>query len=110
MLGEVVESETQTAQRIRESGLAVEDDDALVTRYLFKVGNRELGSRDFVWHIDSTLGEWTYPEDAGGGGAGLFWRPSLGPGRWGSVPTGWGGWGRRSGPGSKPDGGCGRGR
>jgi len=64
VLGEVVESETQTAQRIRESGLTVEDDDALVTRYLFKVGNRELGSRDFVWHIDSTLGEWTYPEDA----------------------------------------------
>ncbi len=64
VLGEVVESETLTAQRIRESGEIVEEDELLITRYLFKVGNRELGSRDFVWHLDPTLGEWSYPADA----------------------------------------------
>ncbi len=64
VLGEVVESETLTAQRIRESGEFVAEEEVLVTRYLFKVGNRELGSRDFIWHLDSTLGEWTYPQDA----------------------------------------------
>jgi phosphate transport system permease protein len=64
VLGEVVEQETMPAQRIRESGVDVPDDAALVTRYLFKIGNREINSRDFVWHLESAMSEWTYPEAA----------------------------------------------
>jgi len=64
VLGEVVEQETLTAQRIRESGVDVAEDAVLVTRHLFKVGNREISSRDFVWHLESATSEWTYPEDA----------------------------------------------
>jgi len=64
VLGEVVEQETLPAQRIREAGIDVPEDAVLVTRYLFNIGNREINSRDFVWHVETALGEWTYPEDA----------------------------------------------
>jgi phosphate transport system permease protein len=64
ILGEVVEEETLPAQRIREAGTEVPADATLVTRYLFKIGNRELNARDFVWHLESAMSEWTYPEGA----------------------------------------------
>ena len=64
ILGEVVEQETLPAQRIRESGVEVPENAVLVTRYLFKVGNREINSRDFVWHLESAMSEWRYPENA----------------------------------------------
>jgi len=61
LLGELVESDTLTAQRIRESGQPVPEDEQLVTRHLFKVGNRELGQPDFAWYVESQLGAWDYP-------------------------------------------------
>jgi len=64
VLGEVVEYETLPALRIRESGVEIDGTDPLITRYLFKIGNRELNSRDFVWHLEPTMGEWSYPEAA----------------------------------------------
>jgi phosphate transport system permease protein len=64
VLGEVVEYETMPAQRIRESGIEIDSSDPLITRYLFKIGNRELNSRDFVWHLEPTMSEWSYPEAA----------------------------------------------
>jgi len=64
ILGEVAEQETLPAQRIREAGGDVPEDAVLATRYLFKIGNREINSRDFVWHLESALSEWTYPEEA----------------------------------------------
>jgi phosphate transport system permease protein len=63
VLGELARSQTLTASAIREAGQEVPDKRDLVTRYLFKQGNRDLGS-DFVWHLDFTLGEWRYPSDA----------------------------------------------
>jgi len=64
ILGEVVEEETLPAQRIREAGTEVPEDAVLVTRYLFKIGNRELNARDFVWHLESAISEWRYPKAA----------------------------------------------
>ncbi|HMB37583.1 MAG TPA: phosphate ABC transporter permease PstA [Wenzhouxiangellaceae bacterium] len=64
ILGIMVRSETLPAQRIRESGQDIPADQLLVTRHLIKVGNRDLTGRDFVWYLDSALGEMRYPEDA----------------------------------------------
>lgn len=64
ILGEIANSETMPAARIRESGLFVDDETQLVTRHLFKVGNRDLTGRDFIWYPESAQGEWRYPEDA----------------------------------------------
>jgi len=64
ILGIMVRSETLPAKRIREAGQPVPEDQELVTRHLIKVGNRDLYGRDFVWYLDSTLGELSYPEQA----------------------------------------------
>ncbi len=64
VLGEITNSETLPADRIREAGQIVDDDALVVTRYLFKVGNRDLVGRDFRWFLQDTLGEWSYPEEA----------------------------------------------
>ena len=64
ILGIMVRSETLPADRIRESGQAIPEDQLLVTRHLIKVGNRDLTGRDFVWYLDSALGELSYPEAA----------------------------------------------
>jgi phosphate transport system permease protein len=64
ILGEVVESETLPADRVREAGQLIDDDTLVITRHLFKVGNRDLTGRDFVWNLEAAMGPWTYPEDA----------------------------------------------
>jgi len=64
ILGVRTNTETLPAQRIREAGTEVPADQALVTRYLFKLGNRDVTGRDFVWYLESQVGEWTYPEHA----------------------------------------------
>jgi phosphate transport system permease protein len=64
VLGEVTRSETLTAAAIRESGLHVPEDVQLVTRHLFKQGNRDLYGRDFVWYTALGMDEWRYPQDA----------------------------------------------
>jgi phosphate transport system permease protein len=64
ILGPLVESETLPADRVREAGQFIDEDTQVITRHLFKVGNRDVTGRDFVWHLDPALGEWTYPEDA----------------------------------------------
>ena len=64
IMGILVRSETLPAQRIREAGQSIPEDQLLVTRHLIKVGNRDLTGRDFVWYLDSALGEMRYPEAA----------------------------------------------
>lgn len=64
ILGIMVRSETLPAQRVRESGQDIPADQTLVTRHLVKRGNRDITGRDFVWYLDSALGEFRYPEDA----------------------------------------------
>ncbi|MGY6554710.1 MAG: phosphate ABC transporter permease PstA [Wenzhouxiangella sp.] len=64
VLGVVREAETVTAQVVRDAGFDVPEDQLLVTRYLFHLGNRDLTGRDFQWFIGDFLGEFSYPEDA----------------------------------------------
>ncbi|MGD8174599.1 phosphate ABC transporter permease PstA [Marinimicrobium sp. ARAG 43.8] len=63
VLGEPVRREVIPAEVARTNGYQVGEEDELVTRYLFKQGNRDLGS-DFSWYLDVGMGEWTYPENA----------------------------------------------
>jgi phosphate transport system permease protein len=63
LLGELARSQTVPASAIREAGQDVPEGRDLVTRYLFKQGNRDVGA-DFVWQPDFALGEWRYPADA----------------------------------------------
>jgi len=64
VLGTIRQTETVTAQAVREAGFEVPEDQDLVTRYLFHLGNRDLTGRDFQWFIGDFLDEFEYPESA----------------------------------------------
>jgi phosphate transport system permease protein len=63
LLGELTRSQTEPASAMRDAGQYVPEERSVVTRYLFKQGNRDLGA-DFVWHADFAMGEWRYPAEA----------------------------------------------
>ncbi|MGR8947853.1 MAG: phosphate ABC transporter permease PstA [Gammaproteobacteria bacterium] len=49
LLGTIVDEEEVTAQRVRDTGVKVPEELTLVSRYLIKVGNRDITGADFVW-------------------------------------------------------------
>ena len=63
VIGQLRRSETLTGQALREAGVAIPEEQLLVTRHLLKLGNRDVTGRDFTYFIDDFLGEWRYPRD-----------------------------------------------
>jgi phosphate transport system permease protein len=61
IIGEVHDSETVPAERLRASGVPVKEDGP-VTRHLLKVGNRDVGGLDFRWVIDDRISDRHYPD------------------------------------------------
>ncbi len=66
VLGEVARTESVPARVAADAGNFIPEDrlDTLVTRYLFKVGNRDQGQADFIWHTDLGMADFEYPENA----------------------------------------------
>jgi len=64
VMGEIVRSETITATLAREGGNPIDEGQDLVTRYLFKQGNRDQLGTDFVWHFGNTMHTVNYPQGA----------------------------------------------
>lgn len=64
LLGEFREAEQVSAQRLRDAGQDVPAGRESVTRYLVKVGNREIGNLDFRWVIEDYIYERKTPPDA----------------------------------------------
>ena len=64
LLGSVVDEEQVTAQRVRDTGVEVPTGVELVTRYLIKVGNRDVTGADFVWINDLEIVNRSVPDDA----------------------------------------------
>ncbi|HET8707047.1 MAG TPA: phosphate ABC transporter permease PstA [Pseudomonadales bacterium] len=62
LIGELVETESVEAARIRSSGIAVEEGVEWVTRWLVKLGNRDVGGQDFKSVIASHVSNVTTPE------------------------------------------------
>lgn len=64
IMGEEVRSEIIPAAVARDGGYIVEQDVELITRYLFKMGNRDVNGRDFAWFLETGMDKWEYPLDA----------------------------------------------
>jgi len=64
IMGEEVRSEIISAAVARDGGYIVEKDVELITRYLFKMGNRDVNGRDFSWFLETGMDKWEYPTDA----------------------------------------------
>jgi phosphate transport system permease protein len=60
IIGEIRDDENVSAVRLRDSGIKI--DGERVTRYLMKIGNRELFNLDFRWVLAQNLKETQYPE------------------------------------------------
>jgi len=55
LAGQVRETETVTARRLRESGLVISDDSEFVERLLVKTGNRDITGQDFRWILEPSI-------------------------------------------------------
>ncbi|HOY22173.1 MAG TPA: phosphate ABC transporter permease PstA [Cellvibrio sp.] len=64
ILGELVRSEVIPAAVARDNGFTIAADRELITRYLMKLGNRDITGRDFIWSLEIGMNEWEYPQDA----------------------------------------------
>ena len=64
IMGEVVRDEIISSVIARDNGFTVPADRELITRYLLKLGNRDITSRDFMWALEIGMDEWKYPKDA----------------------------------------------
>ncbi len=63
LIGEVREKEEVSVVRLREQGYDIESEDVFSSRYLLKLGNKDLTGVDFRWYPAPMLGEFVYPED-----------------------------------------------
>jgi phosphate transport system permease protein len=63
VVGELRDKEEVSLERIRESGVALESSSDRVTRYLVKVGNRDIGGSDFRWIIEPLITGTTVPQE-----------------------------------------------
>lgn len=66
VLGEARDTETVARQLVADLGYDISEDQLLVTRYKFKIGNRQEYGNDFRWFVagEGLMGEWTFPEEA----------------------------------------------
>lgn len=64
VMGEAVRDEIISAAVARDGGYTVAPDVELITRHLFKMGNRDVNGRDFAWFLDTGMDKWEYPADA----------------------------------------------
>lgn len=64
VMGEAVRDEVIAASVARDGGYTVAADVELITRHLFKMGNRDVNGRDFAWFLETGMEAWEYPEDA----------------------------------------------
>mgnify|MGYP000312534312 CR=1 FL=1 len=64
VLGQMTSREDVTSARLHSAGLPVDQDKETYGRSLIKVGNRDIGSADFVYVIDEWLGVPAYPDHA----------------------------------------------
>ncbi|MDX1336192.1 MAG: phosphate ABC transporter, permease protein PstA, partial [Gammaproteobacteria bacterium] len=63
VIGEQQDRETITAQRLNESGVAINTDEHYVDRYLYKIGNRDVYGVDFRTIVEPFIRSKTVPED-----------------------------------------------
>jgi phosphate transport system permease protein len=64
IMGEFVREEVIAAAVARDSGYEIGNDVELITRQLFKLGNRDFNPSDFVWFLNIGMAPWQFPENA----------------------------------------------
>ncbi len=63
IIGEIVERDEMTAQRAKDAGFPVQEDEQTLTQYLLKTGNRDITGMDFRWILDRNIKQRSFPDD-----------------------------------------------
>ncbi len=63
VVGEIFDSEEVSKERLAESGIVIDTDESVITRYLVKTGNRDVDAPDFRWIIGNYIVGEVFPED-----------------------------------------------
>ena len=63
VIGELIDSETVTAERLLASGVEVQESQEVYRRDLWKFGNRDLTGTDFAWVLTDYLDSLSSPEE-----------------------------------------------
>ncbi|MFZ1546986.1 MAG: phosphate ABC transporter permease PstA [Candidatus Nitrotoga sp.] len=63
LIGEIKEQEEVAVRRLVNSGFKISGDEKFTTRYLLKLGNRDVFGFDFKWYPAPLLTDLTYPKD-----------------------------------------------
>lgn len=63
LIGEIKEQEEVAVRRLVESGFKIPGSEKFTTRYLLKLGNRDVSGFDFKWYPAPLLTDFTYPKD-----------------------------------------------
>ncbi len=64
IIGQVVEKESVPIEQLRASGLKLETDEEFLSRYLLKLGNRDVTGTDFAWYLQVQTNTVEYPQAA----------------------------------------------
>ncbi len=62
LIGEIHDEEEVSAARLRDAGIEIDGDDP-VTRYLLKIGNRDIYGQDFRWVTEPNMRDLQTPQD-----------------------------------------------
>ncbi|MGB0732157.1 MAG: phosphate ABC transporter permease PstA [Pontibacterium sp.] len=62
LAGELVDSEEVPATQLRDNGIEVPEGQEFMTRYLLKVGNRDVTGSDFLWMLKDHITDEKQPE------------------------------------------------
>ena len=63
LIGEIREREEVSVRRLVESGFTIPGNEKFTTRYLLKLGNRDVSGFDFKWYPAPLLSKFNYPEN-----------------------------------------------
>ena len=63
IIGEIFDTEQVSKQRLKDAGIVIDTDQTIITRFLVKVGNRDVSGADFKWLIEDNIISETFPED-----------------------------------------------
>src|SRR3989304_3890221 len=63
LIGEIKEEEEVAVRRLVESGFKIPGNEQFTTRYLLKLGNRDISGFDFKWYPAPLLTKLIYPKD-----------------------------------------------
>ena len=63
LIGSIVDDELVSAEQLRGSGVVLPASQEAAKRLLIKTGNRDVTRADFVWVLEQTLSQITYPQE-----------------------------------------------